>query len=433
MCANREPMAARRSCVFALALALSACGDDSTDSVPGPAAGELPCAVAAVIEKCESCHVDPPQFGAPMPLVTVADFQERGRDGSRLSELVMSRIADSATPMPPAPNARLDEAETATLQGWFDAGMPARAEGESCAPTGEGGAPATLSCEPDVIIKKAAPYEVASTTTDETKCFGIELANEGDKRHITAIGPAVDNSAIVHHFLLFRAPAAQPTGAFDCALFPPDWELLYAWAPGAPAYELPVEAGFPIPSGSTSHLVLQMHYNNYAGGSDLVDDTAVELCTTSDLRPNDAGTMSFGGVDFTLPANSETRMSCDFTVPAQAAPIMPVHIFQSWPHMHQLGRAMKATLFKANGDEQLLLDTAFSFSSQLLYPTNIDLEVGDRMNTICEWQNSLPTAVGYGEASSDEMCFNIVTYYPAITANGWSGALPAGAAECSTD
>lgn len=426
-------MAVRRFPVLMLAFSFFGCSDDSTDSEPTPEAGELPCAVAAVIEKCATCHVDPPQFGAPMPLVTVADFQARGRDGSRLSDLVMARVQDSAAPMPPPPNAPLEDADLATLQGWFDAGMPARFEGESCEPTGEGGAPATLSCEPDMIIKKAAPYELASTTTDETKCFGIELPNDAEKRHITGIGPAVDNSGIVHHFLLFRAPTAQPTGAFDCALFPPDWELLYAWAPGAPAYELPEEAGFPIPAGSTSHMVLQMHYNNYADSDDRVDDTAVELCTTSNLRANDAATMSFGGVDFTLPANSETTMTCDFTVPDQAAPIMPVHIFQSWPHMHQLGRAMKSTLFKANGEAQVLVDTAFSFSSQLLYPTNVDIDVGDRMTTVCEWENSLPTDVGYGEASSDEMCFNIVTYYPAITADGWSGGIPAGAADCSTN
>ncbi|MBL8742027.1 MAG: hypothetical protein JNK04_13060 [Myxococcales bacterium] len=426
-------MADRRFPVLALLFVLSACGEDSTDSDPNPAAGELPCNVAAVIDKCATCHVDPPQYGAPMPLVTVADFQERGRDGSRLSELVMARVADDAAPMPPAPNARLDEGEIAVLPGWFDAGRPARAAGESCEPTGEGGAPATLSCEPDIVLSKAAPYELAPSTTDETKCFGIELSNEAAKRHITAIGPAVDNTEIVHHFLLFRAPSAQPTEAFDCALFPPEWELLYAWAPGAPAYELPAEAGFPIGADSTSHLVLQMHYNNYAGTSDLADDTAVELCTSTDLRPNDAATMAFGGADFTLPPNQSTTLSCDFSVPQQAAPIMPVHIFQSWPHMHKLGRSMKATLHKANGDEQVLVDTSFSFSSQLLYPTDVDIDVGDRMTTVCNWENTLPTAVGYGEASDDEMCFNIVTYYPAITVDNWSGAIPTATADCATE
>ncbi len=417
--------------LFALTL-LVACGDSLADNESDPQQ-LLPCDVAAVIERCASCHTDPPQFGAPMPLQRVDDFRAVGRDGESMQELVLQRVSDPVSPMPPAPAAHLTEAEITTLAAWFDAAMPARAAGATCEPTGAGGAPPMLSCDPDIVITKKQPYTVSSATVDETKCFGIELANAGPKRHIVALGPAVDNTSVVHHFLLFRAPTAQSEAPFDCALFPPEWDLLYAWAPGAPAHELPVEAGFPLEAGETSHLVLQMHYNNYAGGDDLVDDTAVELCTTADLRKHDAGVMSFGGVDFSLPPSASTTLTCDFSVPEAASPVMPVHIFQSWPHMHQFGRSMTTTLFKASGEEQTLVDAAFSFSSQLLYPTSVDLDVGDRMQTICRWDNTTPNTVSYGEASADEMCFNIVAYYPAITAPTFPGGLPAGLADCTTE
>lgn len=268
---------------------------------------------------------------------------------------------------------------------------------------------------------------------DETKCFGLTVQNPGDKRHIVGLGPSVDNAAIVHHFLVFRAPNAQPEEPFDCALFPPDWELLYAWAPGAPAFELPELAGFPLRAGETTNLVLQMHYNNYPDSDDLTDDTRVDVCTTTELRQHDAGVMSFGGAGFELPPNATSELTCDFDVPSAAAAVMPVHVFQSWPHMHALGRAMKTTVTSAAGEERTVVDTSFSHKSQLLYATDVDVDVGDRVRTVCTWENSTNEVVAYGEQSNDEMCFNIVGYYPAIESPQWSGGLPAALADCSMD
>jgi hypothetical protein len=81
-----------------------------------------------------------------------------------------------------------------------------------------------------------------------------------------------------------------------------------------------------LEGGETAHLVIQMHYNNYANADDLTDDTRVELCTTSELRQHDAGVMSFGGTSFVLPPNATSELTCDFDVPTQAEPVMPVHL-----------------------------------------------------------------------------------------------------------
>jgi hypothetical protein len=188
-----------------------------------------------------------------------------------------------------------------------------------------------------------------------------------------------------------------------------------------------------LEGGETAHLVIQMHYNNYANADDLTDDTRVELCTTSELRQHDAGVMSFGGTSFVLPPNATSELTCDFDVPTQAEPVMPVHIFQSWPHMHGLGRAMKTTVTSPSGVERTLVDTNFDYQSQLLYPTDVDIDVGDRVRTLCTWENSTNEVVPYGEESSQEMCFNIVGYFPAITAPQWSGGLPAAAADCTLE
>jgi len=422
--------------VWSLALPLvliAGCADDSEGEGGSTAGGSLPCDVEALMAaQCSACHADPPLYGAPMPLVSVDDFSAKGRDGRPVIDLVLERISDGS--MPPAPNEALGGADLEVVQAWADGGMPAKASEGSCGTGGEGGGPSTLSCEPDIVVRRAEPYTMSNGALDETKCFGVEVSNDGSKAHIIGVGPQVDNAAIVHHFLLFRAPEAQPAEAFDCSLFPPEWTVLYAWGPGAPPYELPEEAGFPIAAGETAHLVLQMHYNDYAGVEDPTDDTAVELCTTHDLRANDADVMSFGGTSFVIPANDAATMTCAFEAPEQAGDALPVHIFQAWPHMHQLGRSMRTTVEKNNGEIQTLVDVeGYSFDSQLLYPADLDLEAGDRVVTRCGWQNTTPEDVGYGEASSDEMCFNIVAYYPAITVPGFSGSLPSAAATCEME
>jgi hypothetical protein len=423
----------KRGWLLLVGLTAAACGDSSSSGDSNDPAKALPCDVQEVMAKCTSCHADPPIYGAPMPLTNVDDFSGTGKDGTALTELVLARVRATTSPMPPAPAEALTDAEVNVLSAWFDAGMPARAEGESCEPTNEGGAPATLNCTPDVVLSKKAPYTMPAGVEDETKCFGMQVENNGPKRHIVGLGPAIDNATIVHHFLVFRTPNAESEEPFDCALFPPKWELLYAWAPGAPAYELPEQAGFPLESGETANLVIQMHYNNYADAEDLTDDTRVDMCTTDELRQFDAGVMSFGGADFVLPPNTKSELTCDFSVPTQAEPVMPVHIFQSWPHMHSLGRAMQTTVTSPSGDERTIVDTNFSFESQLLYPTDIDIDVGDRVRTICSWENSTNEMVPYGEETNHEMCFNIVGYYPAITSPQWSGGLPVGAADCTLE
>ncbi len=422
---RRIPHVARLLCVVSLGCEAPPAEADAE------AGAALPCEVSAALASCSTCHGETPQFGAPMPLVDVDDFKASARDSSAVAQAILARIADDASPMPPAPYDRLDDDQRATLAAWVDAGMPPAAPGTVCEGTGgSGGGGSALSCTPDVVLRKAAPYTMGAAVEDETKCFGIELPAAADKRQIIAMAPRVDNAAIVHHFLVFQVPTAQPQEAFDCALFPPNWELLYAWAPGAPAQELPEAAGFPIEAGADTHLVLQMHYNNYGNASSLVDDTAVELCTTTVLRPYDAGVMSFGGVDFVLPPNAASTLTCAFDVPREASSSMPIDVFQAWPHMHALGRSMKTVVTHAGGAEETLVDTDFSVTSQVLYPAALQIGAGDRVTTTCGWENLTSEPVPYGEASNMEMCFNIVGYYPKIAAPWFSGGLPVALSEC---
>jgi hypothetical protein len=87
---------------------------------------------AMVVNRCLSCHSNPPTAGAPMPLVTYVDLLEPAPTAPSLmvAEVALDRIQNAARPMPPAPLARVSGAEIQGLRAWLDEGTPQR----SCGP-----------------------------------------------------------------------------------------------------------------------------------------------------------------------------------------------------------------------------------------------------------------------------------------------------------
>lgn len=420
-------------------LLLLAC-NETTFSPGQPVAGtgesDLPCEVEAVLaQRCRSCHATEPKFGAPMPLMTRAQLTAPPLDGQgTIAERAVARMGgDMDSRMPPPPNEAATAGDIAAIQGWIDAGYPARDEGEDCGGGGGGaGGGYLLDCEPDLALTAKEPFEMPATSTDEQVCFGIDVPAFSNKRHITAIAPRIDNSKIIHHILLLQAPESVSPDPAPCGFTSSDWKLLYAWGPGTPPHELPAEAGFPIDAGETVHFVLQVHYNNLSGLSGEIDQSGIDLCTTEDLRPFDADIMALGGIfDQDIPPMSTAVADCSTPIPAQADPFFPVTVFQAWPHMHVSGKALHGWIENASGTTPIVDAPDYDFNYQITYPTNVQLAVSDTVRTTCEWQNTTASAKSFGEDTNDEMCFNFVSYYPRIETSVWHWLLPAYGASCT--
>jgi len=89
------------------------------------------------------------------------------------------------------------------------------------------------------------------------------------------------------------------------------------------------------------------------------------------------------------------------------------------PHMHLLGRSLWSDHYR---DDQLigrLGDVAnYDFNSQRFYIENNQLMAGDEIYTHCVWDSRSATqsyTLG-GESTDEEMCYNIVLYYPRVDA-----------------
>ncbi|AKT40499.1 peptidylglycine alpha-amidating monooxygenase [Chondromyces crocatus] len=408
-------------------------GDDGKSGTEGTGAGDtgsgLPCEVEAVLQKdCRSCHGSSPQFGAPNPLVTHADLHAAGRSdpSKKVYELVSDRVHDTARPMPPPPASPLGEESLRLLDDWIARGAPAGST--SCEPSGEGGSGnlPTLNCTPDITIQAEAPYVMPKEVEDVYMCYGVDV-EIGEKRQIIAHAPRVDNTTIVHHMLLFAADAAYPKTPQVCNGGNMG-RLMGVWAPGGQALELPPEAGFAIEG--TAHFVVQVHYSNLMGLDGEQDRSGYSLCTTDQLRPNDADVMAFGTNKIAVPPNGSQDVTCDLTIPALFPQITTI---SGMPHMHKIGTHISTTLLPADGRSPVDLGTSdpWDFDLQEWTDVRTTLGPGDLVRARCAWNNPTPYQVNFGEGTSDEMCFGFVMYYPRITAPQWVWGAPAFLSTCS--
>jgi hypothetical protein len=423
----------------------------------------LPCAVDELVKsQCQTCHTDPPKFGAPMPLVSYEDFQAPAKSNNAVTvaQMAVVRLKDDAKPMPQPPNPRPNAEQLSMFEQWVNSGAPARTADDTSCVSGQGGAAGasgaagaagnaggaggsagaagaaggTTACVPDIIIAPTAKWEMPQDKEDVYTCYGFDVQGSMSKRQITSIIPKIDNDKIVHHILLLQASSSQPSVPTKCGATPPlDWKLLYGWAPGAPPLVMPQEAGFPVDAGKTSHYVLQIHYSNLNHLAGETDGTGMELCSTDQLRPNDADVMAIGSVDFKIPAHTKTTLNCDMDLSSLplVSGIFPVHVLQTWPHMHLLGTALSSEVVHADGSKESLGNSPnYSFYNQITYPVDVTIQPTDHVMTSCTWQNTSNQDVNFGESTTEEMCFNFLTYYPRIQFSQWNWLYPSYLAKC---
>jgi hypothetical protein len=350
----------------------------------------------------------------------------------KVFELVEQRIHQDDKPMPPTPNKRLEDNDSSTLDTWIRAGAPASDTACPAPPPGStppGTPPGTqpMSCTPDVTMAPTAKWSMPETTDDVYVCYGFDIT-PAQKRHLIGIMPKVDNPKIVHHLVLFETTSSYATVPAPCSEASSiDWRVVYGWAPGGGNFELPKEAGFPIEA--TTHYVVQIHYNNVSHLAGQTDQSGFDFCTTDKLRPNDADTVVFGTMSFTVPARGALDETCNVTIP-KGTP--PVHAFAAFPHMHQIGTSIATTLSPGGTGAPVDLGAKphWDFQAQTYVPIDATLSGGDVVSTRCVWNNPTDKAISFGPYTEDEMCFSFTMFYPRVQSSA-SWMAPAEQSRCT--
>lgn len=406
----------------------------------------VPCGVAAVLSKhCASCHGAPLAFGAPMPLLTLADFQAAAfsNRAQKVHQAIPGRLAptDTNRKMPPTSKPALSPAELMTLRDWASAGAPAGTPSCAISDTsvlpGTGGGDAGASAgssggahitpieynDPDMECynlvafangNKTRKYSVPGYATDSYVNFYYKAPWTGT-RYTRSVEIITDNKQVIHHWLLFNNQSPELDGTAQTALGTHgfDEELLYGWAPGASPMYLDPDVGQKLEGGTG--FTLEAHYNNPSALSG-PDASGAKLCVTKKVPAHEAG-LSWVGTDAILGTSASGTCYPESK---------EIHIIVAQPHMHKKGKHMKVVVNRASGKQETIHDEDFSFENQRYYPLNVVLKPGDSMTTTCEY-NGLAT---FGRGTEEEMCYFFSLHWPAGALVGGLGGILHGGYSC---
>jgi hypothetical protein len=395
--------------------------------------GGVPCDVAKLVsDHCTLCHATKPQAGAPMPLMTLRDFQAQAKSNPAMTvaQLIATRVnaTEQARLMPPVNStAALMPAEKTTLTTWTSAGAKG-VTANACAitePMKDPMMPATVGG------MGGASLQAIEYNDPEMKCYKFLTHAQGNKDMPYQHGPGEEyvnftfkapwtgtvytrahkivlgDAPILHHWLLYIDPSPGPDGGIsgNSTGIHPSSNLLHAWAPGASPLYFDPDVGMKL--DGTVGVTLEAHINNSTGATGS-DHNGAEICVTTKV-PAHVVDMTWTG--------SESIAGTSATGTCTPRSQMPIHIIAAQPHMHKKGIHMKVVINRANGMKEIMHDDDFMFDNQRYYIIDKVLMPGDTFTTTCTY--SAPST--FGQYTNNEMCYFFPIAWPVGSMAGGAG------------
>jgi mono/diheme cytochrome c family protein len=421
------------------------------------------------VENCITCHT--PGGIGPFDLNSAEVAHQGAPD---IAKQVQARTMPPWMPgenNPPMLDERkLSDEEVQTILDWVEAGAPLGDPADATSVTSV--QQATLRA--DLTLEMPTAYTPDDTLQDDYRCFIIE-SNLPANRFITGYNVLPEQSALVHHVLLFQVNQGLLTAAQrkDAADDRPGWQCfggtglgeggladaIGSWVPGSLPTLYPEGMGRLM--RSDAFLVVQMHYNldNLEPGKDPSPDQtsfAFQLAEEgAEMQPISLLPL-FAPVEIPCPSgqtnercNRETALAnmiatdgpraerrtngllgfCGKTpddyVDQDAAQVTssclfpvttPVLVIGSTGHMHLRGASFSLEHNPGKADAQMLLDIPawdFHWQGGYQYVTPIRLERGDTLRITCTWDNSEGEHyILWGEGTTDEMCLGALYTVP---------------------
>ena len=363
--------------------------------------------------RCVACHR--PGAVAPFPLLSYNDVARRAR---QIHAVLASRA------MPPwkaepgfgrfHDERRLDDEQIAMFGRWIECGKPLGNLAE--APPPPEFPDGWQLGRPDLVLEMPQPVTIPADGPDIYQYFVIPTRLTVD-RAVSAIEFRPGNPRVVHH-ASFRYDDTGAARRLDAADPFPGYRrfggwgfssggTLGGWALGVLPRRFPVGVGQPLPAGSD--FVLQVHY--HPTGRAETDRSTIGLYFHPADRPSrDMVELFVANMDLEIPAGtSRYHHAARYMLPAD------VTLYSVLPHMHLLGRRVRATARRPDGRVEPLIaieDWDFNWQSVYHLARPLALPAGTLIefdvwydNTAGNPQNphDPPRTVRWGEGSDDEM------------------------------
>ncbi len=309
-----------------------------------------------VYSHCSSCH-RPGGIG-PFSLMNYFEASQRK---NMIAQSVQTRMMP---PFPPDQRKRplahantLSESEISAIVNWADNNAPLGTGAEPEAPHFS----ATSEINDADLVRRIPTYTVNTPGQDDYRVFVVPVNNPTDM-YIEAVEVIPGNREIVHHVLVFKdtshvplqLDAADPLPGYSAfgSTGSPSAQLIAGYVPGQKAYYFP--PGFGSRLLPNSYLCLQIHYP--AGISNALDSTSIRIRyrdnAVREMRVDPVlnHTSSLQNGPLFIPANTTKTFYSQAISPGNYT------LAGISPHMHLLGKSIKAYGIKPNGDTIHLID-----------------------------------------------------------------------------
>jgi hypothetical protein len=261
-----------------------------------------------------------------------------------------------------------------------------------------------LAWEPIVMANWTIP--VTQGAQDPYRCASVTLTED------TFIGGfrPIDPPGTHHTVLSFGPPEGPDDPGSECGPGTENANWVYASGVGTNELVLPAGVGMKVSAGEQVHVNLHLFNTTDAPISGV---SGVEILR---LQPSEvvheAEMFLPGSVSFSIPGNQMHTQTGTCNI-GQTQTLVAL-----FPHMHQLGTHFKTEVIKG-GTPMTLWDEAYQFDSQeFAVLDSIELNAGDQVKTTCTWMNTTGQTVGFGDSSTQEMCFSIMIRYPRLNNGG---------------
>jgi mono/diheme cytochrome c family protein len=279
---------------------------------------------------------------------------------------------------------------------------------------------------PDATLSMLQPFTPPAGAGDVYRCFIIPTGLH-ETRMLSAIDLMPGSRAIVHHVLLFqdtqgRADALDyrdgqpgypcfggPGIPFGDNLFNALTAGLGGWAPGQRAQHLPEGVGIQL--HKDARIIMQVHYSPRDGGD--ADQTRIGLYFSKEPVARRLLHVPVLNQEFVIPPG-ERRYEVNAELPVP--PLLDAKVIWAYPHMHLLGREIKGDVLKPDRSVDPIIwenDWDFHWQGSYTLKEPLAIRAGSTVRLQCIYDNSEenprnpnqpPKPVGWGEATSDEMC-----------------------------
>jgi len=380
-----------------------------------------------LFEHCTTCHHDGGVGG-----FSLMDYSSASAYAFGLQAAVNS---GTMPPWPPNTNygdlaheRTLTQQEIAVLNNWVNNGS---LEGPGVAPAAPVYDNAEAITNPDLVLT-IPEFTINSPNNDDYRCFVVPTGLTQDI-FITEIEVVPGNTEAVHHVLLFEDASAVPA-SLDAQDPEPGYTSfggtgssastgIGGWVPGQSAKVYPTGMGVKIPAGAD--VIFQIHYPISANGQ--LDQTKVNIkYTTGPVREISSGSplhhFALNEGVLALPPNELSTFTTQY-----ALPLVDLTVLDVSPHMHLLGKSIKAWAVTPLGVTIPLIDIPdwdFSWQGSYSYKNPIKLPAGTVLHSTATYDNTSanpsnpsnpPQWVTAGESTTEEMMlvfFNFLVYFP---------------------